>query len=42
MGQYEESKDKYPKEYEESQKLALVQLINKADGIAAAKGRPWG
>lgn len=35
MGQYEKSKEKYPKEYEEAKNNPLVQLINRADGIAA-------
>lgn len=39
MGQYEESKDRYPKEYDESRKIPLVQLLCKADGIAAAKSK---
>ena len=38
MGQYENSKDDYPKEYAESMNIPLVKLINQADGIAAAKG----
>ena len=39
MGQHEESLQKYPEVYEQAKDLPLVQLINKADGIAAAKAK---
>lgn len=35
MGEHEESKKRYPREYMESIKIALCSLIQKADGIAA-------
>ena len=39
MGEHEESKKRYPREYMESIKIALCSLIQKADGIAAEKGK---
>lgn len=35
MGKHEVSKDSFKKEFEESNKIELCQLIQKADGIAA-------
>lgn len=39
MGQHEESLNMYPDDYAKAKDLPLVQLINKADGIAAAKAK---
>ena len=36
MGKNEKSKDRFPKEYNESKTIPLVELINKADGKAAS------
>ena len=38
MGQYEPSKADFPQVYEEASSIPLCQLLQKADGIAAAKG----
>ena len=37
MGEYEQSREWYPNEYRESQKIALCELIQKADRLAASK-----
>lgn len=38
MGEHEKTKNLFPKEYQDSMSIALCQLIQRADGIAAHKG----